>query len=181
MGRSFKTEGIIIKRSNFGEADRMVSVFTKHMGKIQVKATGVRRITSRRSSHIELLNHASLTLYKGRSLPTLIEAQTIESFPQIKDDLKKVGAAYHICELVYGLCPDDQGHADVFFLLKETFARLCAEVEIKIIVDTFEVQLLTMLGYWNRASIASQIDTQYIIENLLERRLRSKPIFAKFQ
>ena len=63
--RTHKTEGIIIKRRNYGEADRILTVFTKYNGKIQVKATGIRRIPSRRSAHVELLNYSVLNLYKG--------------------------------------------------------------------------------------------------------------------
>src|SRR3990167_4660571 len=107
--RTYKTEGIIIKRKNFGEADRIITVLTRNHGKIQVKATGVRKIQSRRSSHVELLNHASLFIYKGRgSLPILTEAETIDSFQDIKNDLTKVGFAYHICELIDGLCAENQ-------------------------------------------------------------------------
>ena len=64
MSRAYKTEAIIIKRRNFGEADRILTILTKNYGKIQVRAPGVRKITSRRSSHIELLNFSSLTLYR---------------------------------------------------------------------------------------------------------------------
>ncbi|MBI4096902.1 MAG: DNA repair protein RecO, partial [Candidatus Levybacteria bacterium] len=53
--RTFRTEGIIIKRKNFGEADRILTVFTKEYGKLQVKAKGIRRIPSRRSAHVELV------------------------------------------------------------------------------------------------------------------------------
>ncbi|GIV45007.1 MAG: hypothetical protein KatS3mg035_2130 [Bacteroidia bacterium] len=82
--RNFKTEGIIIKRRNVLEADRIITVFTREHGKLQIKARGVRRITSKRASHIELLNYAQLSLYKGSSLPILVEAQMIESFSDIK-------------------------------------------------------------------------------------------------
>ena len=56
--RSFKTEGIVIKRRNFNEADRIITVFSKRNGKINIKASGVRKITSRRSPHLELLNYS---------------------------------------------------------------------------------------------------------------------------
>src|SRR5258708_113264 len=114
--RSYKTEGIIIKRRNIGEADSLLTVFTLDQGKIQIKAKGVRKITSKRSSHIELLNHTRLHLYKGYASPLLTEVQSIESFSNIKQDLKKVGIAYHICELIDGLCPENQEQRQIFFL-----------------------------------------------------------------
>ena len=126
MIRSFKTEGIIIKRRNFGELDRILTVLTKTNGKIQVRAPGVRKITSRRSSHIELLNLCILTLYKSsRSLFAIVtEAQTLENFLPIKNNLPKVGFAYYVCELVDSLCAENQENRRVFFLVRDVLSRL---------------------------------------------------------
>lgn len=182
--RNFKTEGIIIKRRNIGEADRFLTVFTKNHGKITVKAAGVRRITSRRSAHVELLNCAILTLYKshGHALPILTETQALEDFSEIKNDFTKIGFAYHICELIDGLCPENQENRAVFFLLQDTLARLSTEDDFLLLVHEFEIELLTVLGYWHKPQIASQnLNTQYFIEGILERKLRSKTIFSKLQ
>lgn len=176
--RSFKTEGIIIKRRNFGEADRIVTVFTRLNGKIQVKAVGVRRITSRRSSHIELLNHCVLTLYKGKSLPLLTEVETLENFSDIKEDLTKVGFAYHICELIDGLCPENQEQKAVFSLLANCLRQLSLDEPVARVIHEFEIELLSALGYWPKSRPA--FDTQYVIEKVLERRLKSKPILSQF-
>ena len=61
--RNFKTEGIIIKRRDYGEADRILTVMTREYGKLKIKAKGVRKITSRRSAHIELLNHTVFYIF----------------------------------------------------------------------------------------------------------------------
>ncbi|MDO8658581.1 MAG: DNA repair protein RecO [Candidatus Levybacteria bacterium] len=180
--RSYKTEGIIIKRRNFGEADRIITVLTKHKGKIQAKATGVRRIQSRRSSHIELLNHSVIFLYKGRgTLPVLTEAETLEEFSIIKNDLTKIGFAYHLCELVNGLCAENEENFDVFRLFLNTLKRLSIEKDIASAIHEFEIELLTVLGFWPRYRSSQNLNTHYIIENILERPLKSKNIFSKLQ
>lgn len=179
--RSFKTEGIIIKRRNFGEADRILTVFTKKNGKIYVKAIGTRRTTSRRASHIELLNVSLLTLYKGRTLPILTEAQTLEDFSDIKNNLVKIGFAYHLCELIDGLCPENQENKAAFSILLNTLHRLSSEEDIVSIVHEFEVELLSNLGFWSRTQPTQNLDTHYIIENILERKLRSKRFISKLQ
>lgn len=177
---NLKTEGIIIKRRNFNEADRMITVLTRDFGKLSIKATGVRRITSRRSSHIELLNHTELSLYNGRSMPTLIEAQTINSFPNVKDDLTKTGFAYHICELIDGLCAEEQEQPSVFFLVKRTLERLSSQEDSLLVIHEFEIELLTLLGFWHKkAEDSKTLDTHHFIENILERKLKSHNIFAK--
>lgn len=176
--RSFKTEGIIIKRRNFGEADRILTVFTKRNGKIQVKASGVRKITSRRSSHIEPLNYSILSFYKGRSL-ILTEAQTLENFSLIKDDLTKVGFAYHICELVDGLCADNQENDRVFGLLLTILRRLSIEKNIVEIIHEFEIDLLVQLGFYKYSALSKNLNTAFFIENILERKLKSRQIIPR--
>lgn len=127
--RSTKTEGIIIKRKNIGEADRILTIITPHFGKLSVKATGVRKLTSRRSAHIELLNHTALGLYQGKGMHVLTEAKMIQDYTPIKQDFNKVGLAYHLCELVDGLCPENQENSKVYDLLKKTLNEL-AEREL---------------------------------------------------
>src|SRR5579883_1179536 len=114
--KTFVVEGVVLKRRNVGEADRILTIFTRTHGKLTVKAVGVRKIASKRSSHIELLNRVSIGLYKGKGMPVVTEATAIESFPQIKEDLTKIGFAYHLCELVDGLCPEGQENSTVFAL-----------------------------------------------------------------
>lgn len=157
-----------------------MTVFTKRFGKIRVKAVGVRRITSRRSPHIELLNFSSLSLHKGHNLPILTEAQTTEDFSQIKENLIKVGFAYHICELIDGLCPENQENRKVFYLLKDVLNRLEFEEDIVSIVHEFEIELLTVLGYYKPSWRRERVDTTSFIESILERRLKSKRILPQF-
>jgi DNA repair protein RecO (recombination protein O) len=179
--RSFKTEGIIIKRINYGEADRILTVFTRDQGKISVKASGIRRIASRRSPHVELLNHAELSLYRGHKYPILNEAQTINNYSEIKGDLTRVGLAYHICELIDGLCPENQDNASVFGLLQQVLEQLGAQENPVEIIHGFEVELLTLLGFWNRQQTVENINTHIYIENILERKLKARKIFSKLQ
>lgn len=180
--RTLKTEGIIIKRRNSGEADRFVTIFTKDLGKITVKAQGVRRIASKRSSHIELLNYSVLSLYRGSKFPTLIEVQTINDFSSIKADLTKVGFAYHLCELIDGLCPENEENSAIYELLKQTLETFPSGDELALFIHTFEVELLTLLGFWHQpVDVAKNLDTHQFIESILERRLKSHKIFSKMQ
>jgi DNA repair protein RecO (recombination protein O) len=177
--RSYKTEGIIIKRRNIGEADRLLTVFTKDHGKLQIKAKGVRKITSKRSSHIELLNHSMLHVYRGYTSPMLTEVQSIESFSEIKQDLKKVGIAYHICELIDGLCPENQEHRQIFFLLKGILTTIAQEEEIAKPVYDFQLQLLAQLGYWSGNHADKHFKTLSFIEEILERKLKTRQILPR--
>lgn len=183
--RTYKTEGIIIKRFNTQEADRILTVFTRDGGKCKIRAKGIRRVPSRRSGHVELLNHATLTVYQTKSgQRLLLEANALESFSQIKTDLLKVGFAYHICELIDGLCPEEQELSGIYDFFMETMHRLCTSTDDDLaeIVHEFEVSLLVGLGFWKRDDAAlSNLDTTQALENVLERRLRSRRIFSKLK
>ena len=178
--RHLKTQAIILKRRNVGEADRILTVLSEKAGKISIKAAGVRKITSRRSSHIELLNYSQLSLYKGRGMNVLIEAQTMDAFSEIKDNLRKTGYAYYICELVDGLCPENQENSAIFQLLKETLTRLSLGSEIKTLIHDFEVTLLSLLGFYPNYQVAPQFNTTAYIEQILEKKLKTRQILLQF-
>ena len=174
--RSRKLEAIVIKRVNLFDSDRIVTVFSKNFGKMKIKAPGVRKISSRRGPHIELLNKSLLFVYEGKKLPILTEASTIHSFPKIKKDLRRSGLAFHICELVNELCAEHQENRQVFYLLEKTLRRLEEEDNFKDIIYEFELSLLTLLGFWPPKKKLSSDNTQFVIEEILEKRLKTKKI-----
>lgn len=175
-----KTEGIILKRKNIGEADRLLTVFTKESGKIQIKAIGVRKITSRRSSHIELLNHVAFTLHTSKAAPIMTEATTIEHYGSIKSDLRRVGLAYHICEIIDALCAQDQEHRSVFFLLQNILYDISKPGNIVQKMYDFEIDLLHHLGFYPKGEMNKNFNPSYFIESLLERPLKARPLLHTF-
>lgn len=183
--RNYKIEGIILRRINLGEADRILTVLSKESGKISVKAPGVRRIPSRRSAHIELLNLSQLTLYASSRmfLPIVTEAQTLEDFSSIKDNLHKIGCAYYICELVSGLCPENQENRRVFFELRSTLSDLAQTSNALGLVKNFEKNLLAELGFWTEVKLLQTQDSRMVMERLLEKKLKTirvMPLFTAF-
>lgn len=176
--RSYKTEGIVIKRKNFGEADRILTVFTKNKGKISVVAKGVRKINSRRSPHIELLNLSLITIHDGK-MPILTEAETIKHYIALKSDLKKAGYAFYICELVDGLLAFHQENRAVLDLIKNTLVRMEETGDCRFIIAEFEQELLSLLGFWPR-EVAFIEDSDAFIEDIIERKIKSKRILQLF-
>lgn len=177
--RTLRIDGIILKRQNVGEADRILTVLTKELGKIQIKAKGVRKITSKRASHIEPLNMCTLSLYRGQSLPVLTEVISLENFSELKQDLTKIGFAYHLCELIDGLCPPNEENRRVFSLLHEVLKKMEYEDDIAPLIHEFEVGLLIELGYWSIGQQAYKGNLSYLIENILERRLKTRQLIPQ--
>ncbi|HUD45110.1 MAG TPA: DNA repair protein RecO [Patescibacteria group bacterium] len=177
---TLKTEGVIIKRRNVNEADKLITVLTRTNGKLQIKAPGVRKIASRRSPHIELLNRSFLTLYVRYTTPVLTEAQMVSDYKFIKQDLLKIGYAYHICEITDGLCAEGQENETVFELLIATLDNLCATSDPFAVVHDFELDLLETLGFGTAKMRTSEyFNIHAYIESLLEKKLRSKDIFLQ--
>lgn len=180
--RTYKIEGIVVRRRNLGEADRILTVLSRESGKISIKAPGVRRVPSRRSSHVELLNHSQFTLYASSKtfMPIVTEAQTLEDFSSIKDNLKKIGYAYYICELVNGLCAENQENKSVFFHLKSTLSTLGQTSDAISLVRNFERDLLAQLGFWSEVKLLKIQDSQTVMERLLERKLKTIRVMPLF-
>lgn len=178
--KTFKTEGIVIKRINYNEADRIITIFSKKSGKISVKASGVRRITSRRSPHIELLNYCVFNLHMGKNMYTLTEVDSLNDFSNLKKDLKKIAAAFHICELMDGLCAENQESEAIFNLLLQTLSKISQNYNLKETVYEFEIELLTILGFHKPQLSKIRINTQEVIEEILERKLKTRQILAQF-
>lgn len=143
---AFKTEGIILKRRDFGEADRILTSFTFHRGKITILAKGVRKITSRRAGNIELLNRAQMFLYPGKQFLILTEASTLESYQKLKEDLTLSTYAYHIIELIDKLTAEDQENPILYTHLIEVLQRLCRTPR-QILIRAFEVKILSLMGF----------------------------------
>ena len=147
---SFAAEGIILKRKNFSEADKLVTIFTKNQGKVICVAKGVRKITSRRAGSLELLNHVKVYLHQTKGLPILTEAQIQNTFPDLKEDLNKISIAFLVLELVDRLFDEGQENRIVFDLLFDTIDRIDSArslSEAKKFQISFQIKLLTQVGY----------------------------------
>jgi DNA repair protein RecO (recombination protein O) len=123
--RTYQTEAIIIKKTKFGEADRILTLYTPGLGKIQAVAKGVRRPKSKMAGHLELLTHSQVSLARGRNLDIITGSQTIDSFLPLKTDLWLASYGLYVIELVNQFTPDQAEDEALFRLLLETLTSLC--------------------------------------------------------
>ncbi|MDO8269275.1 MAG: DNA repair protein RecO [Candidatus Levybacteria bacterium] len=166
--------GFVVKRVNLGEADRFVTLFTKNYGKVEVLAKGVRKITSRRSSHIELLNLIRFHSLKTSKNFILTEIELVNSFEERKNTLKQCEIAFLVCELVDNLCPFGQVNKELFTHVFEFLSK--GEHSEEALLG-FEMKTLTHLGYWDvENKFATEIESRSYIESLIERKLKSRVI-----
>jgi DNA repair protein RecO (recombination protein O) len=145
--RSYQTEAIIIKKTKLGEADRILTLYTPHLGKIQAVAKGVRRPRSKMAGHLELLTHSLVSLARGRNIDTITGSQTINSFLPLKSDLELTSCALYATELVNQFAVDNVEDYPLFQLLLETMQQLCQGGDNELILRYFELHMLDKAGY----------------------------------
>lgn len=161
----FTIEGIIVRRRNFGEADRLLTVITPYKGKLTILAKGARRITSRRGGNVELLNKVKLHVFQGRGLPVLSEALSLETFPKIKSDLVLSTYASHVAEMAERFLPEDQPNPAAYNLLA-TALTLLEKNPRQIFIRAYEVKLLMVLGFWGVREVGEVREIGEILEKL---------------
>lgn len=146
--QGIKVEGIILKRKNLGEADRILTVLTHQRGKISILAKGVRRITSRRSGNVELLNRSLMYLHQGKSFLILTEASSLDTYEKLKSDLTLSTYAFHIIELVDKFTAENQENQILYEHLVNILQRLSRNPR-QILIRAFEVKILSLMGFVN--------------------------------
>lgn len=124
MSGTYKAIGINLKSSPLGESDRLLTILTDEYGLIRVVAPGSRKHKSSLGgrSSLFVINH--LLLAKGRSLDKVIQAESIESFPGLSQDLRKLTAAQYLAELALYQALSDQAQTELLSLLREHLSRL---------------------------------------------------------
>lgn len=145
--RNYQTEAIIIRKSKLGEADRILTLYTPHLGKIRAVAKGVRRPRSKLAGHLELLTHSLVSFARGRNLDTITGSQTINGFRVLKDDLWLTACALYASELVDQFAADNIENYGLFQLLIGTMRRLCEGDQNGLALRYFELHLANEVGY----------------------------------
>lgn len=177
----YKTEGIILFQKSFGEADRLLTVFSKDYGKMQVIAKGVRKVTSRKAGSLDTFNHVWLVLAQGRNLDLITEVAVKETFSRWRKNLVGVGMAYYLAELVKRLTAEGQENEAVFELLREFLGRIGKEKPKKLIRG-FEEKLLSELGFGVPERLRSKDGSLVaFIEEILEGEIKSREVLRQLR
>lgn len=145
--RSYRTEALVIRHSNFGEADRILTLYSRENGKIRVVAKGVRKLKSRKAGHLEPFTRVQLQLSKGRDLPIVTQAETIEAFPNIRSTLELTAHAAYVLEILDRFTFDEEENRSLYRIAIETLQRLETGVDPFYANRYYELHVLDMLGF----------------------------------
>ena len=146
--RSFRVEAIVLRHSNFGEADRLLVLYTRQKGKMRAVAKGARKMHSRKAGHVEPFMQVSLQLATAHGPFIVTDAEMIEAFQPVREDLIRTGYAAYVVELVDRFSYEEEGDNPVIFrLLTDTLNRVATTPDPWLAVRFYEVRLLDSLGF----------------------------------
>ena len=175
--KRYSTEGIVLARRNYSEADRILVIYTKNYGKISLIAKGVRKLNSRKRGHLEVFSYLKFSAARGKNLDILTEAEIIDSFPKVREDLKKVAVAYYLMEVAGRTTRDGEPNTEVFGIILEYLKRLKKEEKLRKLRLDFILELLTDIGFWPKGKIMDNPDK--VLEEVVEREISSARVGKK--
>lgn len=158
----YRTQGIILKKTDRGEADQLLTVYTKDFGKIEILARAVRKIASKLHSSADIFYLSEIEFVQGKTHKTLTDAILIDKFSALRNDLAKLRIAYKISEIADNLIKVPEADPKIWNLMTETFSRLDdwktknssdtvilqkSSIKLEIVYYYFFWHLVSLLGY----------------------------------
>ncbi|MBE0466753.1 MAG: DNA repair protein RecO [Candidatus Desulforudis sp.] len=141
----YQTEAIVLRASPVRDADRVLVLFSPECGRLRVWAHGASRPTSRKRGAVQPLCRSRFLLERGREIDVIRQAEAVEEFSSLHDDLETFSLASYLCELVEGFTPEGQPNARIYLLLLRVLRRLAGDRR-DLLVRFFESRLLALSG-----------------------------------
>ncbi|MEM7334948.1 MAG: DNA repair protein RecO [Chloroflexota bacterium] len=145
--RTFRSEGIVLKRSDFGEADRLLTIFTRENGKVKAIAKGARKPQSRKTGHIELFMRSNFLFAEGKDLHVLTQAEMVDAYNPLRDDLVKTTYAAYGVEMLDRFMQEEERQPEMYHLLSSALAWFGEHEDILLAARYYELQLLSLAGF----------------------------------
>jgi len=145
--RVYQIEAVVIRRIKLGESDRILTLYTPGKGKMKAVAKGARRTISKLGGHVEMLTHSRLLIAQGRNLDIITQAQTIDSYIPLRNDLNRLSQGLYCAELIDAFTVENVENDGIFRLLCDTLLRLSDSEKNTIALRYFELHLLNLSGF----------------------------------
>lgn len=146
--KTIETNALVVKSLNYGESDKIVTIFSEDLGRVKGVAKGARRSLKRFGGCLEPFALVRFTYKPGKDLGRFEEGTVVRNFRAIKEDLLKMAYGSYLLELAEALFAEGEGGQDAYGLLLDAFADLSEEGrESEAVVRGAEVRLLGLTGY----------------------------------
>lgn len=142
----YKIEAVVLRTRDCGNADKLLILYSREQGKIKVMAHGVSKPASRKRGATQLFSHSRFLMNRGRELDSVSQAEVIEMFSFLRNDLEKIVYASYLTELVDAITPEGETNTLLFELLLTTM-NLLAAGDAELLTRSFEIRVVSLLGY----------------------------------
>ncbi len=148
MERSVHFRAVVVRHTNYDEADRFITFLTPFRGKVSALAKGVRKLNSRKAGHLQPFTYVDVQLSKGRGASWLVtQVSTVEAYPEILASLDKTVRTSCILELAERFSLENTENIPLFQLTLDTLRRMAVFDDVFPVQRYFDLQLLTVAGY----------------------------------
>ncbi len=145
---TFRAEAVVLRHANWGEADRIITLYTRQEGKLRALAKGARKVLSRKAGHLEPLTQIHLQLARSHDLPIITQVETQEAYLPLQQNLVRLTGALYALELLDRFTYEGEGaNIPLYHLLTETLQRLAAQEDGWLPLRYYEIRLLDLLGF----------------------------------
>ena len=145
--RTLRVEAVVLHHTNWGEADRLLTIFTKSHGKLRVIAKSVRKMQSRKAGHLEPFSHCSLMLAKAHDLWIVTDAETIDAYTPLREDLQLMTRASYMIELLDRFTYEEGQHWQLYQLVVDSLRYLSETADSFVPLRFYEMRLLDLMGF----------------------------------
>ena len=144
----YREQGVVLRTYRLGEADRIVVLMTQGEGKVRAVAKGVRKTRSRFGGRLEPFSHVDLSLYRGRELDIITQAEVVSPFRGLREDYDRVMAGTAMLEAVDQVAQEREAAVRLFLLLIRALRALDAGPrDPAVLLDAFLLKLMALEGY----------------------------------
>jgi DNA repair protein RecO (recombination protein O) len=145
--RTLRTEVVVLRHSDWGEADRLLVLFSREGGKLRAVAKGVRKLHSRKAGHLEPFTRVKLLMARGRDFWIVTQAETVDAYLPVREDLLRTAYAAYSIELIDRFTYEEGENRPLYHLLVDTLERISTLPDAFPAVRYYEIRLLDLLGY----------------------------------
>ncbi|HZW04540.1 MAG TPA: DNA repair protein RecO, partial [Anaerolineaceae bacterium] len=145
--RNIRVEVVVLRHNDWGEADRLLVLYGRDQGKLRAVAKGVRKMRSRKAGHLEPFTRVALMLAKGRDMWIVTQAETVDAYLPVREDLVRTGYAAYVVEILDRFTYEEGENRLLYDLLVRTLSRIAELDDPFLAVRYFEIHLLDLLGF----------------------------------
>jgi DNA repair protein RecO (recombination protein O) len=159
-----KCEGIVIRAMDYGETNKIVTIYTREWGKVGVMARGAKKPNSRLAAITQLFSYGYFLIQKGSGLGSMQQGEMISSMRTIREDIILTAYASYILELTDKCTDEKKPNPYLFELLYQTLNYMNEEYDLDILIHIFEMKMLNSLGLYpilDKCAVCGQTDGHF--------------------